>query len=166
MSMPIKQAIKILKSDLEIQKEFKALPDHIEALEMVIKKVEQEPCNDCISRQEVINAFWKLNVELRPNTIDAILNMVNDMPPVNPQTKIGHWIPVSERLPKSSGVYIITRKFNDGFECKDLTEACYFDGSTWYGDNRINHKREYIERKIIAWMPLPEPYDAESEDKE
>ena len=76
------------------------------------------------------------------------------------------WIPVSERLPNSSGVYIITRKFNDGFECKDLTEACYFDSSTWYGDNRINHKREYIERKIIAWMPLPEPFKSESEDKE
>ena len=77
------------------------------------------------------------------------------------------WIPVSERLPKSNGVYIVTREFNDGFERSDLTDACYFDGtSTWHDDNRINHGREYVDKKIKAWMTLPEPYKAESEDDE
>ena len=42
-----------------------------------IKVLSAESC-DCISRQAVIDAFWKLNVELRPNAIDVILNMVND----------------------------------------------------------------------------------------
>lgn len=75
------------------------------------------------------------------------------------------WIPVSERLPESSGVYIVTREFSDGFECADLTDACYFDGtSTWHNDNRINHGREYVDKKIKAWMPLPEPYETESEE--
>ena len=74
------------------------------------------------------------------------------------------WIPVSERLPESSGVYIVTREFTDGFKCADLTDACYFDGtSTWHDDNRINHDRAYVDKKIKAWMPLPEPYKAESE---
>ena len=77
------------------------------------------------------------------------------------------WIPVTERLPESNGVYIVTREFNDGFECADLTDACYFDGTnTWHNDNRINHGREYVDKKIKAWMPLPEPYKAESEGKE
>ena len=49
MSMTMEQAIKILKSDLAIQKEFKALPDHIEALEMVIQFIEQESCGKDIN---------------------------------------------------------------------------------------------------------------------
>lgn len=73
------------------------------------------------------------------------------------------WIPVSERLPESNGVYIVTREFNDGFECKGLTDACYFDGkNTWHDDNRVNHGREYVTKKIKAWMPLPEPYVEET----
>lgn len=77
------------------------------------------------------------------------------------------WIPVTERLPKSSGVYIVTREFNDGFECADLTDACYFDGTnTWHNDNRINHGREYVGKKIKAWMPLPEPFKAEIKEVE
>ena len=62
------------------------------AMMMAIKALEQEPCEDCISRQAVLDAFWKLNIELRPNAIDAILNMVNDMPSVTPAEKVGHWI--------------------------------------------------------------------------
>ena len=78
-----------------------------------------------------------------------------------------HWIPVSERLPESAGVYIVTREFTDGFECADLTDACYFDGtSTWHNDNRINHGREYVDKKIKAWMPLPEPYNADMREVE
>lgn len=74
------------------------------------------------------------------------------------------WILVSEKLPESAGVYIVTREFNDGFECADLTDACYFDGtSTWYDDNRINHSREYVDKKIKAWMPLPKPYREDDE---
>lgn len=69
------------------------------------------------------------------------------------------WILVSERLPESNGVYIVTKEINDGFECRDLTDACYFDGTTtWYD----NHGREYLNKKIKAWIPLPEPYKTES----
>lgn len=76
------------------------------------------------------------------------------------------WVPVSERLPENAGVYIVTREFTDGFECADLVDACYFDGtSTWHNDNRINHSREYVDKKIKAWMPLPQPYKAESEEE-
>ena len=80
---------------------------------------------------------------------------------------VSRWIPVSEGLPKSAGIYIVTREFTDGFECADLADACYFDGtSTWHDDNRINHGREYVDKKIKAWMPLPEPYkEAAGHDK-
>ena len=49
--------------------------------------------DDLIIRQAVIDAFWKLNVELRPSAIDAILSMVNDMPSVSTE-KTGYWIKI------------------------------------------------------------------------
>jgi hypothetical protein len=76
------------------------------------------------------------------------------------------WIPVSERLPKSSGVYIVSRWFSDGEERAILVDANYYDGNGyWYNDNRINWGRDLVTNRIVAWMPLPEPYKAESEEQ-
>lgn len=79
------------------------------------------------------------------------------------QTK---WIPVSERLPNTDGVYIVTRRLFDNqidTEPYYMVDACYFDGSsTWHNDNRINHTRNYL-TDVVEWMPLPEPYREESE---
>ena len=71
---------------------------------------------------------------------------------------VNDWIPCSERLPKSNGVYNVTRIINDGFTCANITDTCYFDGvDTWHDDTRVNHGRKYVDG-IIAWKPLPEPY--------
>ena len=87
---------------------------------------------------------------------------------------LNEWIPASEKLPETDGVYIVTRRLFDNqidTEPYYMVDACYFDGSnTWHNDNRINHSRHLLE-DIIAWMPLPEPYKAsptgaESENKE
>lgn len=68
------------------------------------------------------------------------------------------WIPCSERLPQTNGVYNVTRKISDGFECRNISDSCYYDGAyTWHDDTRVNHKRRYL-TDVIAWMPLPEPY--------
>ena len=55
-------------------------------IKRVIKALEQEPCEDAISRQAVlnlINADWKY---------EGLETDVASLPPVNPQPKIGHWI--------------------------------------------------------------------------
>lgn len=58
------------------------------------------------------------------------------------------WIPVSERLPEKNGAYLITGRQGA------VNKQRYHDGH-WYGN-----------WSVLAWMPLPEPYKAESEDKE
>lgn len=40
--------------------------------------------DDLISKQAVIDAFWSLDVELRPSAIDAILNRINGLPSAQP----------------------------------------------------------------------------------
>lgn len=137
----------------------------------------QPTCNqlatDCISRQDALDALeWKWAGKA---AIDAIKNLPSVQPDVardiatiieNEQDMRvmlasqheQRWIPVSERLPNTNGVYNVTRKISDGFECRNISDACYYDGiNTWHDDTRVNHGRRYL-TDVIAWMPLPEPY--------
>ena len=99
---------------------YKFLEENYIALEMAIKALEQEPCGDAkeeiwkdipefegvyeasnmdlISRQAIIDGLWTLDVELRPSTMVAILNMIEHLPCVNPDPKIGYWIEDEEQI--------------------------------------------------------------------
>lgn len=59
------------------------------------------------------------------------------------------WIPVSERLPEEEGLYLVTRRNTD-------------DVATFIFRRTITSE-DYWKRCATAWMPLPEPYKAESE---
>lgn len=96
-----------------------------------------EPCEDCVSREAVLDAFWKLDVELRPSAIDAIINMVNSLPPVTPKPR---WIPVSERLPEKSMEVM----------------ACDESGTIFFA--HFNNGYSFCE-DAVAWMPLPAKYE-------
>lgn len=88
----------------------------------------------------------------------SIIETINKQPTVELSVR-GKWIPCSERLPETNGVYSITRKISDGEYRWYISDSAYFDGqNTWHSDNRVNHDREYL-KDVIAWMPLPAPYD-------
>ena len=87
------------------------------------------------------------------------------------------WIPVSERLPEERGDYLVTQKatFTDyvyisvigyAHNLYDVDEYDFADKKRpgWYEYDSEWGYRECDD--VIAWMPLPEPYKAESEDKE
>lgn len=67
------------------------------------------------------------------------------------------WIPVSKGLPKKKGYYLVTRKNPKGhvtnvlFDPSKVERGVY--NSPWgNGDS-----------DILAWMPLPKPYEVEEE---
>jgi len=62
------------------------------------------------------------------------------------------WIPCSERLPEESGFYLVSTT-----DCITIME---FIGE-WISQN-LGSCNWYVK----AWKPLPNPYKAESEDKE
>ena len=69
------------------------------------------------------------------------------------------WIPVSKRLPEEDGFYLATC---DGEICgEDEPVSCMaeFENGKWVDD-----EDDY--QCVLAWMPLPEPYKAESEEEE
>ena len=63
------------------------------------------------------------------------------------------WIPCSERLPKYGKQVLCCNKQGSVF----TSAITYTSGHTVYFGQHYN---------VIAWMPLPEPYKTESEDKE
>ena len=71
------------------------------------------------------------------------------------------WISVSERLPEKSGVYIVTEKEYSVDDREHtgrfnlITEQVEFEDGKW---RRANFY------EVVAWMTLPEPYKAESEE--
>lgn len=65
------------------------------------------------------------------------------------------WIPVNERLPEIGQVVIVTDDRGKVFEYK-------LDQSNM--DKYTSGKWRFLDHKIIAWQPLPEPYKKEAKE--
>lgn len=82
------------------------------------------------------------------------------------------WIPCSERLPEENGRYLVTRGLN---ACVSLWNRVYIVNYSdlmglkkekiWWSGNVGKSDFEKHD-DVLAWMPLPKPYKAESEGDE
>ena len=143
--------------------------------------------NDLISRAEAIELkpeFLNPNVnrETKEQTaIDRayargwnscnthwIKEIIEDLPSTQPEQR---WIPCSERLPEEKDAGILkklgTSKRSEyvlaTVEVKGermTVTACTYDGE-WHWDKKYT----FPDYKIVAWMPLPEPYEKDDEEK-
>lgn len=88
---------------------------------------------DCAMRQ-TRRLIWSHMLAAAPQDVPA-LNSVQSV-----ATVPGRWIPVSERVPKSNGVYF-------GWDGKRVLEVnCFFGGFS---------ANQFIHGEITHWMPLP-----------
>lgn len=71
----------------------------------------------------------------------------------NRPSKVGKWIPCSERLPEKVDSYLVTMK-NVG-EYRWIGISMYFGDGKWAYDDD--------EKEVIAWMPKPELWDGDLE---
>ena len=80
------------------------------------------------------------------------------------KNKVYEWISVDERLPeKNMACLVAVGKFN-------LTQIAMYSDLVGIIEHRIFYQGDYghetfvdITQYVKAWMPLPEPYEAESE---
>ena len=72
--------------------------------------------------------------------------------------KVPEWTPVSESQPEEDGEYLVT--WTTSRSKRPLLEICEYSCGEWDIDNGS----AYSDAQVIAWMPLPEPYKAESEE--
>lgn len=114
---------------------------------LVLELLEQEPCEDAISRQATVDflenhaeTYEDVRVKMGFKASASLINNRNNLPPVTPTQ---NWIPTSERQPEENGEYLVTVKRG------------YVTTALWVGDAEFWSEVE-------AWMPLPKPYKAGS----
>lgn len=75
--------------------------EYEEFLDMAIKVIEQEPCEDCtvikkISKKYYVEDAYGYTDEDIVNKVNEIIDAVNESSSITPQPKIGHWINLEE----------------------------------------------------------------------
>ena len=100
-----------------------------EALEMAIKALEQESSGDLISRQAVYHILDEVGGDFdKPREavvpVDYIADMVGELPPVTPQSKVGHWIRTYGNVKCS-----VCGSVKDSREVGKATHYCDFCGA-------------------------------------
>ena len=119
--------------------------------------------SDLIERQKAIDV-----IEKHACNTQRILDAINALPSAQPERQKGKWIPCSERLPEedhwlggsgkqfSDNVLVSIYNSDDEDEWVDVSQ-------TIDGEWRIELPRQW---KIVAWMPLPEPYKEGDSDEQ
>jgi hypothetical protein len=137
------------------------------ALDMAIKALEQEHCEDAISRKAVLDTLDNMDSVLdEDRTVETYKELLvacyKDLPSVTSVYK-KEWIPVTERLPKDRREVLVTAYWHETYQ---VMMGSYFGDELWWCVP-FNNSGEHMQKlKPKAWMPLPEKYKEESEDKE
>lgn len=128
-------------------------------------KLDRDLCNfnPMTGEEEPMNEDCRKSAE----ALDIAMKALEQEP------KTGRWIPCNERLPKDDKKQYIVQKTNGFIDILGFTKDAYkldrYDFAEYKDKNKqlfyeYDSEYGYIEWKCEAWMPLPEPYKAESED--
>jgi hypothetical protein len=144
-----------------------------EALCIAIEELKAEPCKDAISRKAAIrwvktecNPYGKPTIDFESGK--KVIEHLKQMPSVTPKQKTGKWIPVSESLPELDddgySTYVLVSFSNFTLPC--IGQLRKTDGENHWYEGDDEKALDSFGLHVNAWMPLPEPYKAESEGKE
>ena len=153
MQSGARNAIRFTKNDKEISEEerkedIEIYQDQLVALNMAINFLEQEPCEDAVSRKAVLEYIERSDAELgHSSENELVCQDIKEFPSVTPTPK---WIPCSEGLPKKGQQVLVTQIVRD--------ETIVYGTVFPFEKTR--------EKYITAWMPKPKPYQPEMESEE
>jgi hypothetical protein len=79
---------------------------------------------------------------------DTVADMISDAPTIDTEP---HWTPCSERLPEDDRSKVVTLANGNA-------EVGYYSNGDWWC---VGDKVTLENQTVIAWMPLPKPYEVE-----
>lgn len=123
--------------------------------------------NDSISRETALKALeeisyglWEIDIPSptvpeyieHHEQVQSVMKLVDKWArkiqaamPVSEEPTEPQWIPCKERLPEENGEYLVTREAKGIYNFVEIVKKTNVSGD--------------IARDIVAWMPLPEPYE-------
>lgn len=131
-----------------------------------------------IDEKKLIEDIEKeIEFAMKCNMPDMVAGMRRIASIIENQPKIGEWIPVSERLPndRDNRFYMCTVENHE----EDPPMFCQYEEQYGFGfwndiydehtlgfvDSEFKTNEELGYEKVVAWMPLPEPYQPEKESE-
>jgi hypothetical protein len=113
--------------------------------------------DDLIKREDATETFAELYdvFDDYPNIVKELHKTYDKILAIPSAEKHGEWIPCSERLPDTTGFYLCTVN-RDTPNVKTMKfELLVGDEYRWL----LMNGTEAFPRFIIAWMPLPKPWE-------
>ena len=133
---------------------------------------------DCISRQAAIDLLKQMRKDgdMIPWEGKDVFARIRKLPSAQPERR---WIPCSERLPENNDPVNVTwvnhnpEVYYADIKDKPFTATAHYHNGRWYWFSSVtqDYLNEYdvwtpdlVDKdvEITAWMPLPEPWRAES----
>jgi len=153
--------------------------DVLTAYDMAIKALEQQPCEDTISRQAAIDALgekplawtegeYELGLQ---NQWQSDVDALNGLPSAQPEQR---WIPCSKKMPDEHE-WLGTKKFettisNEVYVTFEAPDGQRFAKHISFQNGKLSPVDEqrmkvlFKGAKPIAWMPLPEPWKGDTRE--